>query len=116
MREITTERQREILKIACEKSGLDKHCVFVDRMTDLSTWAARMMHKSKIWYKASYLYLNSVDCCFWISDKRAHCSFSAIWQYGTTDLQRDSYNKAFTLINNMMFFIQLEIDRDLESE
>lgn len=113
---MTIEQQQKILHAACEKCGLDGHLVTADKMSELYTWAEKIMHKTKAPHKNSYVFCDTVDVCFYIDSGKACCTFAAKWRFGAADLHRDTYNKAFTTINDMLYRIQAGIDEILESE
>ena len=98
---LTKEQQAILLHDAARISGMDGH---VQPCGD--TAAEKIMQ----WFggtkttprKTSYLYLDSVDACFYYCNDRACVTFTARWFVGAKDLEGEKLLKAATFIQRML--------------
>ena len=93
--------QAELLHDAARLSGMDGHIQNCGH-----TCAERVMQmlggKRNTPRKTSYLYLDSVDACFYYQNDVANVTFSARWFESSADLQEDKIIYAIGLIKEML--------------
>ena len=67
-------------------------------------------------HKNSYLYMNSVDACFYLNNRESPCVvFSAKWGVDSKDLSAEKMTAAIETINNMLNAMQRKVDEILGS-
>ena len=104
---MTYEQQSEILRQAASASGMDGHIsehagTAAERVMLLFGGTKRQPRKN------SYLYCNSVDACFYITDNNALCTFTAKWCVGSNDINKLA--DAGRMIKKMLLEMQRRID------
>jgi len=114
---LTNEQKTKILHDSAIKCDMGGHVVICEKKADLQTNAERMMGNMsyvKNPYKNSYLYLDSVDACFYVEREMACVTFVASWIVGSKDLSISKMEKAIILINKMLLEMQYMINELLE--
>ena len=117
--ELNSEQIKNILHDSARKCDMDGHVVICEKKVDLQTNAERMMGNMsyvKNPHKNSYLYLDSVDACFYIERKTACVTFTARWDVGSKDLSIERMVKAIVLTGNMLEEMQRMINELLEGK
>jgi len=106
---MVSEQQRIILHEAAKACGLDGH---ISEHTGTVAERAMLIFggNRKQPRKNSYLYLDSVDACFYIQQNMACCVFSARWFAASKDL--NNLAKAGMHIKRMLTEIQSRIDSE----
>lgn len=108
---LTKEQQTILLQDAASLSNMGDH---VRSFGD--TPAERVMKmlggQKNTPRKMSYLYCDAVDACFYFSDDKAYCTFTARWFDGAKDL--DHLQDAGALIKTMLHNMQMLADATLK--
>jgi hypothetical protein len=118
---LTLDQKIEILHDSCRECEIDGHVVASENKSELYTVAEQAMGRFD-WYKNmphknSYLYMDSVDACFYISKSNYACvAFTAKWCVGSKDLSIAKFEKAITIINKMLETMQSKINEVLGKE
>lgn len=114
MNRLTIEQEREALYQAARQVGLDAHITYMERKSDAHTCAEKLMlnsYRKGMPYKASYLYCDTVDACFFFDyDGRATVTLSARWAHGAKDLGKP-IKKGFDYIQKMLDAMTDEADK-----
>ncbi len=114
MNRLTIEQERDALYNAARSVGLDAHIAYMERKSDAHTCAEKLMlnsYRKGMAYKASYLWCDTVDACFFFDhDGRACVSLSAQWCNGAKDLGKP-IQKAFAYIQKMLDAMTEEADK-----
>lgn len=114
MNRLTIEQEYDALYNAARRSNLDAHIQYMDRKSDAHTCAEQLMlnsYRRGMPYKASYLYCDTLDACFYFDhDGRACVTVSARWCNGAKDLGRP-IREAFEYIQNMLDAMTAEVDK-----
>jgi hypothetical protein len=112
---LTLDQKIQIIHDGARECSLDGHVAVAEKKSELSTLAEKGMGMFD-WYKSishknSYLYFDSVDACFYISDNNRACViFSAKWIVGSKDLSIERFEKAIANINKMLETMQCKIN------
>ena len=105
MNRLTIDQEKEAPYQAARRLGLDAHITYMERKGDAYTYAEKLMlnsYRKGMPYKASYLYCDTVDACFFFDhDGQAAVSISARWVQGAKDLGRP-IREALDLIQKML--------------
>lgn len=110
---LTQEQKIKVLHDSARECDLDSHVAIAEKQSDLQTQAERMMGRmsyTKNPHKNSYLYLDSVDGCFYIEREQACVTFTARWGVGSKDLSGGRMEKALISINKMLETMQCKIN------
>lgn len=114
MNTLTIDQEREALYSAARKVNLDAHIKTMDRKGDAHTYAEKLMlgsYRKGMPYKASYLFCDSLDVCFYFDhDGRANVTIAARWTNGAKDLGKP-IKEAFDYIQKMLDAMTAEADR-----
>lgn len=114
MNRLTIEQEREALYQAARRVGLDAHITYMERKSDAYTCAEKLMlnsYRKGMPYKASYLYCDTVDACFFFDyDGKAVVTFSARWSHGAKDLGKP-IKDGFGYIQKMLDAMTDEADK-----
>jgi len=116
---LTNDRKIKILHDSSRICNLDSHVTTCEKKSELYTQAERMMGNMSYTanpHKNSYLFLDSVDACFYIERETACVTFTARWGVGSKDLSIEKFEKALILINKMLETMQGMINETLEVE
>ena len=108
---LTKAKMEGIIHDAARACGMDGHIDVATAQANLGTQAEMMMGRfgsGRMPHKNSYLYLDSVDACFYISRGRANCTFTARWFSESKDLDRLA--EAGALVKKMLQEMQRRID------
>lgn len=105
----------EIIKKACKMYGLDSHLREITNKRDACTMAERlaMIHKESkqpMYVKNSYMYCDTLDCCFWIHNDKAYVSMSGMWSANSPDLTDDKLMYAVRLCYKVVSEMQKLLD------
>lgn len=69
---MTTERQAELIALACKEAGLDGHIKWIDGRKQANTWAEKIAIRFKgdgpLPVKNSYMYCDTLDMCFFYNE------------------------------------------------
>lgn len=114
MNQLTIAQEHEALYNAAHRANLDAHIKHLSRKSDAFTAAEKLMlmqyHKDMP-VKASYLYCDSLDACFFFNTAGKACvTISAFWGYGTADLG-EPIEKALKYIREMLQYMTDEVNR-----
>lgn len=115
MKKLTLEQREQIIHESCRECGLDSHVRVSEKKSDLQTVANKALGwlgwYKNVAYKDSYLYMDSVDACFFISQNNvANVIFNARWSVGSKDLDIERMEKAVIIINKMLETMQCKIN------
>ena len=66
---MTSERQAELISLACKEVGVDSHIRFIERRKEAQTWAETiavqfMQSGQQFLVKNSYMFCDTLDMCF----------------------------------------------------
>ncbi len=116
---LTQEQRINILHDSCRECGLDGHIVVAEKKSDLQTVAEKALGwlgwYKNIPHKNSYLYMDSVDTCFYITKtNNASVIFTARWSAGSKDLDIARLEKATVIMNKMLETMQSKINELLK--
>lgn len=96
-------QQAKALEIASKKCGLDCHVSFIEKKSELYTWADKIagrFFRKRMPVKKSYLYCNSLDVDFFFLEDG-----TAVYTYAGYAEQRDATEEkiinAFRIANKM---------------
>ena len=99
----TEEQFKKALELAAKKCGLDSHISYLDKKSDMQTWADRvigMFYRKGMSIKRSYMYCNSLDITFFFfEDGKAAYTYSGYAD--ERDATEEKIVKAFKLANKM---------------
>lgn len=113
--QLTLDQKVKIIHDSARECNLDCHVEIAEKKSELYTLAEKGMGMFG-WYKNmphknSYLYFDSVDACFYISESDQACVvFSAKWNVGSKDLSIGRFEKALIVINKMLETMQSKIN------
>lgn len=110
---LSSDEKYNILHDSAKEIGIDSHIVVADKKSDLHTQAEQMMGNMSHFknpHKNSYLFMDSVDACFYIYREIACVTFAAKWGAGSKDLSVERFEKAIITINKMLETMQLKIN------
>lgn len=115
MATLTNEQRAMIIHDAARECGMDGHIVHAENKKCLHTMAQKAMGELGYYkgmpHKESYLYMDSVDSCFYISANDKACmTFTARWFAGSRDIDGENLPKALELCNKMLNTMQRMID------
>lgn len=118
---LTNDQRIKILHDSCRECGIDGHIVVAEKKSDLHTVAEKALGwlgwYKNIPHKNSYLYMDSVDACFFISKNNyANVTFAARWSVGSKDLDIEKFETAIMIINKMLETMQLKINETLTED
>jgi hypothetical protein len=113
---LNNDQKTVILYNACRKCNLDAHIVSAEKVSELYTLAEIGIKKFgtnfKTPHKNSYLFCDSVDACFYITDHDFPCvNITAKLTAGSKDLTIERVEKALSTINELLNAIQAEIEK-----
>lgn len=95
-----------ILHNAAQECGINSHIIKANRAADLYTLAEKGIrkfgYKTNTQHINSFLYLDSVDACFYIADCHAHCNIAAHWTYPYCENDLEKIGDAAKIIDNML--------------
>lgn len=114
MTRLTHDQEQEALYNAARSANLDAHIKYMERKSDAHTLAEKLMlnsYRRGMPYKASYLYCDTLDVCFYFDhDGRACVTISAGWRYGAKDLGQP-VETALSYIRTMLKAMTDEADK-----
>lgn len=114
MNTLTIDQERKAIYAAARRVGLDAHIQTMDKKSEAHTCAEKLMlasYRKGMPYKASYLYCDMLDVCFYFDhDGRACVSMSARWCRGAKDLGKP-IKDAFVYIQRMLDAMTVEAEQ-----
>lgn len=113
--QLTNAQRAIIIHDAARECGMDGHIVHAENKKSLYTMAQKAMGEFNYYkgipHKESYLYMNRVDSCFYISDDdKPYMTFTARWFAGDKDLNGERLPKTLELCNKMLNTMKRMID------
>ena len=114
MSRLTIEQEELALCAAAHRVGFEDHIYHMERKGDAQTGAEKIMvneYRKGMPYKASYLYCETLDSCFYFDHDGIACvTISARWRHGCKDLGK-SAKEALIYIQRMLDAMTAEAAR-----
>ena len=114
MSRLTIEQEEMALRAAAQRVGFEEHIYHMERKGDAHTNAEKIMvneYRKGMPYKASYLYCDTLDSCFYFDyDGSACVTISARWRHGCKDLSKTA-KEALVYIQRMLDAMTAEAER-----
>lgn len=114
MSRLTIEQEEIALSKAAQRVGFEAHIYTMGRKGDAHTNAEKIMvgeYRKGMPYKASYLYCDTLDSCFYFDHDGCPCvTIAARWRHGCKDLGK-SAKEALIYIQRMLDAMSSEAEQ-----